>query len=325
MIVYFNTVKRKRPVKEGGEMVKLSWRLKKVLKQIPIFPTQPDILNDPNPRGNSRGGKGIIITDKELFVGTYHTILVFDFDLNLKRTITNNLFVNIHEMCWDQKNIWVSSTTIDCAILINQMGETLKTFWPREEPLLQEQLGLFPMQIDKNSDNRLKHIHSQLGQKAGHTHLNSVTKHGRSTYVLLNRLGTVVKIEPEVNLVINTPLVIGAHSLVISSNGARMILCSSFKHSILFFNLKTGRLEKSIDLLDFKEVAELHERFPDQPFNKSIFVRGLEVIDSRRILIGVSPATILEIDIEKDKLLDLYQFSNDVGDAIHGLIHVKEC
>ena len=98
------------------------------MKTLPIFPTDPDIRDDPNPRGNSRGGKGIIIKDKEIYVGSYPTILVFDFDLNLKRRITNNLFANLHEMCFDGDDIWVSATAIDCAVKVNRQGKTLKTW-----------------------------------------------------------------------------------------------------------------------------------------------------------------------------------------------------
>ena len=118
MIVYFDTVKRKRPVNEGGELIQMDWSSKRIINSLPIFPSKPDIHNDPNPRGNSRGGKGIIVSGDEILVGTYHTILVYDHHLNLKRTITNNLFVNIHEISLYGKNIWVSSTAIDCALLV---------------------------------------------------------------------------------------------------------------------------------------------------------------------------------------------------------------
>ena len=195
MIVYFDTVRRKRPVREGGELVQLDWSTKKVIKQLPICPSAPDIDYDPNPRGNSRGGKGMLISDNELFVGNYHTILVFDHCLNLKRRITNNLFVNLHEMCFygsDGHNIWVSSTAVDCAVLVNQRGETIKSWWPREEKVLQEKFGLGPLEIDKNTDNRAAYVHADVEKKEGHTHLNSVAKFEDRTYVLLNRQGVVV-------------------------------------------------------------------------------------------------------------------------------------
>ena len=156
MIVYFDTVKRKRPIHEGGELVKLDWATKKVLKTVPIFPYDPDILEDPNPRGNSRGGKGILIDGDEILAGTYHSILAFDLDLNLRRKITNPLFVNIHEMCFSGRDIWVSSTAIDGAVLVDREGRTLRSWWPREEKNLQETFGLRPLDIDKNADKQVK-------------------------------------------------------------------------------------------------------------------------------------------------------------------------
>lgn len=325
MIIYFDTVRRKRPVREGGELVRLDWAAKEVLKTVPIFPGDPDVIEDPNPRGNSRGGKGILVSGDELFVGSYHSILVFDLELNLKRKITNNLFVNIHEMCFagdGSKNIWVSSTTIDCAVLVDPEGRTLQTWWPREEPVLQERFGLFPMEIDKEADNRLKYLHAELGQKESHTHLNSVTKSGANTYVLLNRLGAVVQMEPTVSVVLEDRLLRGAHSPVVTPDGKRMLVCSSFSKNILVCDLVTGRMINKIHLLDFDAVAGLHEEYPDRPFNKSIFVRGLELIDHGRILVGIAPASILEIDVEQNKLLDFYRYSSEVGDAVHGLVHI---
>jgi hypothetical protein len=327
VIVYFDTVRRKRPVKEGGELVQLDWSTKVVMKTIPIFPKNPDIVEDPNPRGNSRGGKGIIISKDELFVGTYHTILVFDHGLHLKRKITNNLFVNIHEMCFDneaKKDIWVSSTTIDCAVLVDVDGNTIRTWWPREDPLLQEKFNLFPMEIDKSADNRLKYLHAELDQKKSHTHLNSVVKSGENTYAFLNRFGVVAKLEPKLEILFEEKMLRGGHSPAVSSDGKELLICSNFiRKSILIFDLETLKLKKRINLLDFEEIAELYEKSPDQTFNGSIFPRGLELLDGERILLGISPASILEIDIKNDKLIDFYQYSLDVGDAIHGLVHIK--
>ncbi len=328
MIVYFDTVKRKRPVEDGGELVKLDWSTKKVVKSLPLYPTEPDIEEDPNPRGNSRGGKGMLISGDEVFVGTYHTILVYDLELNLKRRISNNLFVNIHEMCFAGRDIWVSSTTIDSAVLVDpqekDLSKHLKTWWPREEPLIQARFRVQPLEIDKTVDNRLLHLHKEISSDDDHTHLNSVTKFADNTYVLLNKMGAFIQIEPELEFIFEDELLRGGHSPVVTGDGKQFLVCSNFrKKSVLIFDLENRQFNKRIDLLDFAEVAELHEKHPDQPFNKSIFPRGLEILDEERILVGISPASILEIDIKREKLLDFYQHSFDVGDAVHGLVHVK--
>lgn len=323
MIVYFDTVKRKRPVREGGELVQLDWTRKRVLKRLPIFPADPDIEHDTNPRGNTRGGKGILINSEELFVGNYHSILVFDHQLNLKRKINNNLFVNIHEMCFDGEDIWVAATTIDCAVRVTQKGETLHFWWPREESYLQKKYGLVPMDIDKTADNRIRFIHAELEKGESHTHLNCVTEYNRKIYALLNHQGVFAQIHPEFRIVIEDGKITGAHSPKII-NGEKILFCGSFNRSILIFDLHTGRFVNKIDLLAFPEMTSLLERFPDQDIdNRSIFVRGLDILDNDRILIGISPASIAEIDINKLLLLDFFQFSNDVSDAVHGLVHLN--
>ena len=321
MIVYFDTVRRKRPVREGGELIKLDWSTKKVLSTVPLYPTDPDIVDDPNPRGNSRGGKGIVVSGDTVYAGTYHTVLIYDSGLRLYGRLTNGLFAGIHEMCLSGADLWISSTAIDGAVLVDRDGRTLKSWWPREEPLLQKRYGFFPMAIDKKADNRIRHVHAELSKKEGHTHLNAVACFGDRVYALLNRPGLLVQVEPETKVVLDDGMLRGSHSPVVMEDGSQIALCSSFEKTVLFYDIEKGRLVKKINLLDFDVVAGLHRDFPDQPFNKSIFVRGLDIIDSRRILVGISPASILEIDIPGLKLLDFFQYSLDVGDAVHGLAH----
>jgi hypothetical protein len=319
MIVYFDTVRRKRPVREGGEIVSLDWDCKRVLARLPVFPDQPEIREDPNPRGNSRGGKGILTAPGEVLVGTYHSILLFDPELNPKGRITNPLFVNLHEMCWDGEDIWVSSTTIDAAVKVDRHGQTVATWWPREDSRLRRRFGLEPMPIDKRADNRLQFLHAELGQKPHHTHLNCISRWGDRTFALLNRLGALVQMEPETAVIVEDERLRGSHSARITPDGREIVICCSFHKSLVWYELSSGRRVRELDLLRFPEIQELGRRHPDQPFNRSIFVRGLSLVDSNRYLVGISPAAILEIDPEKERLTDLFQYSADVGDAVHGI------
>lgn len=324
MMVYFSTVRRKRPVREAGELVRLDWRSKQILQRLPLFPADPDILEDPNPRGNSRGGKGLCIHRNCLIAGTYHTLGVYDPELSLLRRITNPLFVNIHEICPDQDLLWVSSTTIDCALAVDQEGRTIRSWWPREEPRLQEKFGLRPMEIDKTADQRLCHVRAEVSTKEHHTHLNSVFLWNGLPCALLSRQGTVVAIESPARIIIEHPALCGAHSPAVFPGGNRLIAGASQHRSLLLFALPNGALIEQIRLTDFPEIASLLRQHPDQPFNKSIFVRGIEILDQDRVLAGIAPAAILEIDVRRKKLLDLYQDSTNVGDTIHGLVHWPE-
>lgn len=324
MLVYLSTVRRRRPVRDGGELVKVDWTTKTVVARQPLFPSDPAITDDPNPRGNSRGGKGLLVRGDELWAGTYHTLLVFDHELNPKRRISNPLFASIHEISAAGEDTWVSATAIDGAVLVDPRGRTLKSWWPREEALLRERYGLEPGRIDLRADHRLLHLHEEASRHGSHTHLNAVCGDGARTFVLLSRQGVLVQIEPEVRVILESELLRRAHSPRLVEGGRRMVLCASFEGDVLFFDLQTGELTGRIHLADFDEVAALKDRHPDQPFNKSLFMRGLDLLGGGRLLVGIAPATILEIDAVSGRLLDMFRYSDDVGDAVHGLAHVPD-
>ncbi len=135
MTVYFSTVVRAAPQKNGGEIIKVDWESKRVIAREAIVPSHPAV-HDPNPRGSTRGGRGILIDGDEIFVASYHSLLVMDHDLKLKRRISHPLFANLHELAWDAQDIWAASTDIDVAIKVNRAGKTLDSWFPREDPVV---------------------------------------------------------------------------------------------------------------------------------------------------------------------------------------------
>jgi hypothetical protein len=323
VIILFDTVRRHKPVREAGELVAVRWESKELLRTIPLFPDEPAIDDDPNPRGNSRGGKGIAARGDEIFVGTYHTVLVFDRNLDLRRRITNNLFVNVHEIHPVAEGLWVSSTAIDCALLVDAAGRTLRTFWPREQPLLTERFGLTPLTLDKAADNRLLHLHKLRSTERHHTHLNAVFGRDSAVYVLLNAQGAVVRIEPDVAVVLEDPGLVSAHSPAFLGDG-RLAICSSIRRQVLVADLSSGKIVDRLDLTEFAEVRRIMAAAPDRPFNRSIFARGLAPLADGRVLVGISPAAILEVDLARRELLDVYRHSREVEDAVHGLAVLRE-
>ena len=81
MHVFFGTVVRGASVASGGELVKLDWGAKRVIRRVPIFPENPRLDHDPNPRGNTRGCRGLVQAGDKLLAADYHTVRVFDLDL----------------------------------------------------------------------------------------------------------------------------------------------------------------------------------------------------------------------------------------------------
>ena len=52
---------------------------------------------------------------------------------------------------------------------------------------------------------------------------------------------------------------------------------------------------------------------------RPLFTRGMCWLDGARILVGVSPATVLEIDYKQGRLLDMCQLSESANECVHGL------
>jgi len=338
MIVYFSTVVRSAPADRGGEIVKLDWTTKRVLARAPIQAVNPQV-KDPNPRGSTRGGRGILLNGQQVLAASYHSLMVFDRDLRLIEQITHPLFANLHEVAWDHGDIWTTSTDIDAAVKIDRAGRTLQCWWPREDPVTQRHFNLTPLAIQKDRDNRTAFI--GIGDAApSHVHLNAVASNDGRPLMLLNRFGAVVRLNPT-EILFHDPALKGCHNIQTTADGS-MLVNDTFGRAVHVYN-PNGTLKKRIRLLGFSPVRGILYRNafaagagwlgrygrPARVFGplferwrtaRPLFVRGLHQIDGTRILVGLSPATVLEIDWIREKVLDLYSYSGDRHVCIHGLV-----
>jgi len=328
MYIYFTTVVRGALIEEGGELLKVDWHDKKIVGRVPIIPENPSI-NDPNKRGNSRGGRGILQRGERIYVANYHSLLIFDPDLQRVGTMSHGLFAGLHELSQTEDTIWAASTAIDAAVGVNDQGNVISSWWPRENKYLKDYLGVNPLMIDKSIDNRLLYLgKNHLG--SDHVHLNAVTFVDNDMYVLLNRYGIVYNATKE-SIVIEDKRLKGAHNIIY--HGGNLLVNDTRGRSIRVYN-KKGVLIKNIELLKFSPIKNIfapwrYRELPEKVVNKllgkktlaaPLFVRGLFTLDDNRVFVGFSPATIAEIDIEDEILIDFYQFSDDPTVCVHGLI-----
>ena len=319
MEVFFTTVVRSAPQNKGGQLVRLDWTTKKVLGTVSMVPRDPTVI-DRNPRGNARGGRGIVRLNELLIAGTYHSLLVFDQELNSKGRITNNLLVGVHELCIRDGVLWVASTAIDGAIGVDRQGRILSSWWPREVPKLQKHLALEPMKIDKDADNRLKWLHEKVANAPNHTHLNALAFLGGQLHALLNRFGIVFNTASE-SILLEDSSITGCHNLLFL--GEKMLINDSRGKQLMVYTHR-GKPIRVIDLMRYPEIAKINNDVSNKdPKKRALWLRGLSVVEENVVLIGFSPATIAEINIETGKLLDLFQYSKDVAVCVHGLLAWK--
>lgn len=329
----FGTVVRAAPIAEGGELVVLDWDSKTVEAKLPIRPRNPTIEEDPNPRGNGRGCRGIRQVDGRVVASTYHTLELYDAYLNEVDALSDGLMVGLHEIALtDRETVWVTSTAIDAAVEYDlETGERVRTYWPREMDGLQDGLGLDPLDIDKSADNRLRFLDPSATDSENHLHLNTVEVHDGSLYALFNAYGVVANLTTE-EVVLRHERLQGGHNLVIGDDGIA-IVNDSFGKAVRFYDLDAGQLRRTIDLTDYEWVRDLirweipaywgKEAFRkvggiESSVAKPLFVRGL-VRRGDTLFIGISPASVLQVDVATGALVDAYQYSSNVHVCIHGL------
>lgn len=332
MNLYFSTVIRSAPTARGGELVKLDWQRKQVLNSVPIVPTNPD-LDDPNPRGNTRGGRGIeLLPGGEVLVCSYHSLRLFDRDLRPLRDLTHPLMASLHETePEDDGRLWVTSTAIDAALLIDlQDGSLVRSVWPRELPGLQRALGLTPLQIDKQADNRALFLGSDHYRHPHHVHLNALARWRGELFGLFSKHGVIANLDRQ-SIVVADPALRGAHNLRIDDAGSAAV-CHSLGRAVLRFDLHHG---KRIGKLAFgrsavvRGLARRHDlvyrlrrtlaRLGLQPHTppRPVFVRGLARAGDGWF-VGISPATILQLDAT-GAVVDHFTWRRDVNACVHGL------
>lgn len=330
--IAFGTVVRAAPIERGGELVVMDWSDKTVENCVPMRPRNPTIGEDPDPRGNARGCRGVRWHDGQILASTYHTLEVYDESLRRVEAIDGRLMAGLHEIgLTDRNSVWVSSTAIDAAVEYElSTHEQVRALWPREMPSLQAALDLEPLPIDKSADNRLRFLDSSATQTRSHLHLNAVEEYDGHVYALCNGHAAVVNLTEE-RVALQHDGLQGAHNLKIVEGTA--FVNDTFGRSVQFFDLETGDRFRTIDLTQYRWVRslirwqipsywgrELATRMGvmEDVVARPLFVRGLAIKDDS-LFVGVSPAAILQIHCPSGALVDAYQYSDDVHVCVHGL------
>lgn len=332
MIIYFGTVARAAPLSEAGSLFKLDWERKTIIKEVPITPTEPSVRHDPNARGNVRGCRGVCVVNNQVIAADYHTVNIFDRDLNLKRKISHGLMVGLHESHITDTSIWVTSTTLDAALKYRlEDGALEASYWPREMPEFQQAFNLDPLVIDKAADNRLKFLEEGSFRGTSHLHLNAVCEFRGEIYALFHSKCAVANLSRG-TIVIQDENLKHAHNLIMEEPG--VVYVNDTRRTVIRqYDLESGkqirainvRKMRGINLLLLKSVAKAVKEMGGAFLSnrrkataRPLYLRGL-VIRGDYIFAGFSPATIVCINKSTGELVDYYYHCNDMRVCIHGL------
>src|SRR5262245_13379076 len=159
MDVYFSTIVRGAPIQQAGELIRLNWNTKQIEACTPMYPDQPEV-DDPNPRGNTRGGRGITFVGDKVMCASWHSLIFYNRQLQEHRRITHRNLADLHEVYLeDDGTLFISITALDAAFHIDLVtGDILNEYWPRDDGRIQRALGVEPLQFDRCADNRIEFV-----------------------------------------------------------------------------------------------------------------------------------------------------------------------
>lgn len=336
MKLYFGTIVRAAPVNEGGSVHCLDWHSKTIEHEVPIVPVDPRLDHDPNERGNVRGCRGIQVRGDDIIAADYHTLNIFDRDLNLQRRLSHGLMVNLHETQVVGDDIWVTATTLDAAFKYRLAdGELQAEHWPREDPRLQQSLAIEPLPVDKEADNRAGFLDGKSFRGPSHLHLNAVCEFRGEVYALFHSKCVVANLSRG-TIVIRDDNLKHAHNLLIEEPGVAFIN-DTHRTVVRQYDLAGGHEIRAYDIRRMPGIRSLVLQSAVKAMKQTgfsffgtkrkatarpLYLRGLALHEGL-IFAGISPATIVCIDRESGQWVDSYVHSTDMRVCIHGLTSVS--
>lgn len=347
MQLVVTTVVRHAPVAAGGWARVAEWPSGRVVAERPVAPADPPV-DDPNPRGNSRGGRGAVVAGDRVVIASYHTLEVCDRNLNVVGTFSDGNFAGLHEVMRRGERLFVASTAMNAAAEVPlgavlgataaggtpAAASTVRFWWPTEEPVVCTRLGVPPTSYpDKQADNRLRHLELHNRGHAGHLHLNAVDADGDQAYALLNKPGAILRLDAPgtMEVVLRHPLLEGAHNLEFVGPGRAWVV-GTRSGLLVECDLVGGTVRPLIDLAATPFAREVVRggsksrawswrrwlRRERAPTARPLFWRGLAMNDDL-IFVGTSPAAILGFDRRTFAYRGVVCFGANVREIVHGI------
>jgi hypothetical protein len=335
MRVVATTVVREsiRGKQKTGYIYDIDWEAGSVTRKLPMpEPLYPE--SDDNPRGGVRGGRGVAATRHGVVVANYDTLHRYDDDWNVLDVLSHPLFVGLHEIDWDGSHLWATATAIDAVLKVSVDGQVDVAWDPHLQPTARH-FGLRsrPHPIDGSLDYRRREA-----PLVDLCHVNGVTRRGDTTIV---NCGLVRKPKPHLARLADrvedrTRRALGmpggvpkrrrtGRSVVVQLNGSAEpeVLISLEGHDFpthngqLIDDRRIGLNDSTHNTLRVFGVADGREQAAIEV--PGAWLRGLEPIDSDRLLVGTAPATVALVDLEAKVVEKCMKLSDDPNEAVHGL------
>ena len=334
MRVIATTVVREsiRGKQRTGYIYDVDWDEQRVVKRIPVPEPQFPETED-NPRGGVRGGRGVAVTRMGIVVANYDTLIVYDDDWSVLDEIGHPLFVGTHEIDWDGHHVWTAATGIDAVLRVSLEDRSVVIAWDPHDPVVAPRFRISarPHPVDGSVDYRKREA-PLLDQ----CHLNGVTRHAGVTVVncgLIRPAKTrLAKLRGRVESRLRTTVRMPPREMRRHAGSSAVLrLNGSVDPDVLVrldgndFPTHNGQLLDAQHVVVNDSTANRLRVFSLAGVELAShaipgrWLRGLEPLPGRRVLLGSAPASLSLLDLDERRILARVSLSEDPNEAVHGL------
>lgn len=319
-----------------GQILVIDWKDGAIEHAMPVpLPKHPS--SNANPRGGLRGGRGVKFRQGLCYLANYDTVYVYTPDWKQVGEISHPLATDIHEIDLDDEGIWLSCSRYDLIIKLSYDGRLLAHWHISDAPDLMRMLRIDVAPLDLEHDYR-QHLPSGLDR----THLNCVQCQADGSLIVhlgkvhpedllrrgLRRLFPAPGFEAHRMGSLRRRLYEWAHG---SASYVVRLRGPDLKSTEILARYPALRPNHNGQLLDSRRVAVASERkalvVSESGTGRTLheiplpakWVRGLTQIGPDRILIGIAPCAVLEVDLARTAVSRQVPLSDHPHEALHGL------
>lgn len=267
-----------------------------------------------NARGGNRGGRGIDTYNGQIYVATASKVIVYDTNFKIINEIDHPHMAGLHEIVVNHQGIWLTSTVHDLVYQLGHNGQIIKSWWGSEDSELQNLFEFQPRELNLKLDFPTDSYFEAYDKycKEERLHINAVTEYKGNIIVLASRKNAIIKIAPGITEVILQDDRLGCpHNCIITQDG-KIVINNTMAQQVHVYNLE-GQLLQSIPTCVSGNTADSAQ------FARPGWQRGLVQVTKDIFLVGTSPATIFEVDIQRGLVGRVFNIDEDVHHCIHGL------
>jgi hypothetical protein len=279
---------------------------------------------DPNPRGGTRGTRGISVYGERLVVANAERLFVFDAAWNLIAELSNELMADVHDVLADERGIWVAATGIDQLLLVGWDGTLVHAWTFRKDHKLLKELGFAKRSLPRAEptldlrDPRLR------GSGYDRLHLNSL---GRTENGLLLSFGRVRSSE-DLNAECSSALVranengagnpdldvlhvrggVRLPSHNVAEDGGLLVYNDSSRHQLVAWDVARQEVRCEVPI-------------PGTP----PYARGLARIGDELYLVGSqAPLSVHAVDLRRAEVVASYPLAGIQDEVVFGICPLPE-